>query len=80
MNMSSQPTTAALDHAIRMHASAHPSEQSYLLDALEEAARLIADLQARVAALEAQESDMPEFDLLEQDSAGIDADWDDEDD
>jgi hypothetical protein len=35
------PTTAALDHAIRMFASSHPGEQSYLVDALEEAMRMI---------------------------------------
>ena len=33
--------TAALDHAIRMYASAHPSEQSYLVDVLEEAMRFL---------------------------------------
>jgi hypothetical protein len=46
------PTTAALDHAIRMFASTHPGEQSYLVDAIEEAMRLIGDLQARIALLE----------------------------
>ena len=50
------PTTAALDHAIRMFASSHPGAPSYLVDALEEAMRLIADLQARVALLESDGS------------------------
>lgn len=49
--MTDQPTTNALDHAIRMWASM-PGDQAYLLNAFEEAQRLIANLQARVDRLE----------------------------
>ena len=46
------PTTAALDHALHMVASSHTSVPSYLVNALEETMRLVANLQARVALLE----------------------------
>lgn len=71
--MTDQPTTNSLYHAINMWAGT--GEQTHLLSALEEAMRLIANLQARVAEMESQASDTPEFDLLEHDSAGLGDEW-----
>lgn len=85
--------TNSLDHAIRMFAGT--GDQAHLLDALEEAARLIGDLQARVSVLEGNGPDglrdeyeayeLDEFDDSERvlfanyDDFPARDDWEDED-